>query len=126
LRGGASSTNAGNQICTQLIEQCGGYGRISAELWAAWDRANDEYQQQLRRYLDQALEYLAQLPKPAPSPFGACATCGQEAHFGYRDKESGQLVWFCARHRLATWWTDARRSQKAEREPCWTRKRDLD
>ena len=33
--------------------------------------------------------------------------CGKPAEFGYRNK-SGALDWFCADHRLAEWWADAR------------------
>jgi len=88
----------------------GGYQHITAEEWAAWDRANAEWQpRRRRRVVSSADESIAQLPEPPPTPFEACATCGQEAHFGYLDKESRQLAWFCARHRLATWWADARR-----------------
>jgi hypothetical protein len=92
-----------------FMQQCGGYHLITAELWAAWDRANEAFQLRRRRFAGAVDELLARLPKPEPTPFEACATCGQEAHFGYRDKESGQLVWFYAKHRLAQWWADARR-----------------
>jgi hypothetical protein len=33
--------------------------------------------------------------------------CGKPVEFGYRNK-SGDLDWFCADHRLAEWWADAR------------------
>jgi hypothetical protein len=33
--------------------------------------------------------------------------CGKPVKFGYRNK-SGDLDWFCADHRLAEWWADAR------------------
>jgi hypothetical protein len=92
-----------------LIRQCGGYHKITSELWRAWDRANAEYQERRRRMRPPADEFLKQLPKPEPAPFEACATCGREAHFGYRDAASGGLVWFCAEHRRAKWWADARR-----------------
>jgi hypothetical protein len=92
-----------------LVRQCGGYHRITPELWRAWDRANAEYQERRRRIHPPADEVLEQLPKPEPTPFEACATCGQEAHFGYRDTTTRELVRFCATHRLAKWWADARR-----------------
>ena len=40
------------------------------------------------------------------SPFGCC-TCGGPAHFGYRDKASGEMRWCCGEHRLAQSWADA-------------------
>ena len=92
-----------------LIQQCGGYDKITPKLWAAWDRANAEWQERRRRIRPPADEFLEQLPKPEPTTFEACATCGQEAYFAYRDAESGELVWFCAKHRPAKWWADARR-----------------
>jgi len=92
-----------------LIRQCGGYHRITPELWRAWDRANAEYQERCRRIRPPEDEFLEQLPKPEPTTFEACATCGQEAYFAYRDADSGELVWFCGKHRLAQWWADARR-----------------
>ena len=33
--------------------------------------------------------------------------CGKIVEFGYNNK-SGDLDWFCADHRLAEWWADAR------------------
>jgi hypothetical protein len=92
-----------------LVAQCGGYNKITPELWAAWDRANEEYQERRRRMRPPVDEFIAQSPKPQPTPYEFCATCNQEAHFGYRDAETGELVWFCGKHRLAQWWADARR-----------------
>lgn len=40
-------------------------------------------------------------------PAVPCCTCGARAHFGYRDK-AGEMRWFCAEHRLAQCWADAR------------------
>jgi hypothetical protein len=31
-----------------LVRQCGGYDKITPELWAAWDRANAEWQARRR------------------------------------------------------------------------------
>jgi uncharacterized protein (DUF3820 family) len=45
-------------------------------------------------------------PKAINSTFGCC-TCGGPAHFGYRDKASGEMRWYCAEHRLAKSWADA-------------------
>jgi len=38
--------------------------------------------------------------------FGCCK-CGDSARFGYHDKASGELRWYCAKHRLAQSWADA-------------------
>ena len=88
----------------------GGYPHITAEEWAAWDRANAEWQAQRRRLISPEQEFLDTVaPTPPVTPFEACAVCGTEAHFGYRDKESDRLFWFCRKHRLAKWSADARR-----------------
>jgi hypothetical protein len=41
--------------------------------------------------------------RPAPR----CSQCGASGEFGYRDVY-GAIRWFCARHRLAQFWADAR------------------
>jgi hypothetical protein len=33
--------------------------------------------------------------------------CGSAGEFGYRDKVSGEMTWYCVQHRLAQWWADA-------------------
>jgi hypothetical protein len=43
-------------------------------------------------------------------PLARCAKCGAEAQFGYRNT-ANELEWFCATHRRARWWADARRSR---------------
>jgi hypothetical protein len=40
------------------------------------------------------------------TPSLQCATCQHPAAFGYTDADG--LIWFCARHRRAQWWADAR------------------
>jgi hypothetical protein len=37
-----------------------------------------------------------------------CPQCGAAGEFGYRDLR-GTMRWFCERHRLASFWADARR-----------------
>jgi hypothetical protein len=32
-----------------------------------------------------------------------CARCAERGMFGYRDKETGAMVWYCAAHRLGQW-----------------------
>jgi hypothetical protein len=96
-----------------LMRRCGAYSLVTAEEWREWDRLNAEWQDRRRRIRQPADEFLKQLPKPEPSPFETCATCGREAQFGYRDAASGELEWFCAEHRRAQWWADARRDPEA-------------
>jgi hypothetical protein len=38
--------------------------------------------------------------------------CGLSGQFGYRD-QFGTLVWYCTEHRLAKYWSDARRDTAA-------------
>jgi uncharacterized protein (DUF3820 family) len=45
-------------------------------------------------------------PENSRNAFGCC-TCGGPARFGYRDKASGEMRWYCAEHRLAQRWADA-------------------
>ena len=92
-----------------LMRRCGAYSLVTAEEWREWDRLNAEWQDRRRRIRPPANDFLRQLPTPEPSPFETCATCGREAQFGYRAAASGGLVWFCAEHRRAKWWADARR-----------------
>ena len=41
----------------------------------------------------------------------ACPQCDQPGIFGYRDKNTGEMTWYCATHRLGEYWADARRDQ---------------
>jgi hypothetical protein len=92
-----------------LVAEYGGHHKVPSEAWQAWDQANEQFQKRLRCFGSDVDELLAQLPTPPPSPFEPCANCDAEGHFGYRDAESGELLWFCREHRLGTWWADARR-----------------
>jgi hypothetical protein len=38
-----------------------------------------------------------------------CPEYHQRGTFGYRDKETGEMVWYCPSHRLGQYWADARR-----------------
>ena len=40
-------------------------------------------------------------------PYARCETCSAETRFGYRNSD-GTMRWFCAAHRLAQNWSDAR------------------
>jgi hypothetical protein len=45
--------------------------------------------------------------RKAEEPAQWCPQCGAAGEFGYRDIY-GAMRWFCARHRLAQFWADAR------------------
>jgi len=92
----------------ELMQRSGVYSLVTVEEWCEWDRINAEWQARRRQRYGKQQASQGETVAAPPTPFEACATCGQEAHFGYRD-ESGTLVWFCAEHRLARWWSDARR-----------------
>jgi superfamily I DNA and RNA helicase len=40
-----------------------------------------------------------------------CPQCDQPGIFGYRDKNTGEMTWYCTPHRLGQAWADARRDQ---------------
>jgi hypothetical protein len=46
-----------------------------------------------------------------PDPIPRCLSCGGSAEFGYRDKQTGELIWYCAAHRLGQFYADARLSE---------------
>jgi hypothetical protein len=43
-------------------------------------------------------------------PVPRCPTCGGGGEFGYRAKQTGELIWYCAAHRLGKFYADARLS----------------
>jgi hypothetical protein len=98
----------------ELVVAVGGYDKITPEMWAAFDRAMDAYQQMRRNELandkaDPARDIFAAVGVLEQTwPYACCVDCGAEAHFGYRNA-AGELEWFCVAHRLACWWADARR-----------------
>jgi hypothetical protein len=94
----------------------GGYRYITLAIWKAFDEAMAAHQQTRRT---------GETPGPAsntaedatPPTFGPldyqwphaqCESCSAEARFGYRNND-GTMRWFCAAHRLAKNWADARR-----------------
>ena len=40
-----------------------------------------------------------------------CQQCDQPGIFGYRDKNTGEMTWYCTTHQLGQYWADARRDQ---------------
>ena len=52
----------------------------------------------------------------AEEPVLRCPQCGVEGVFGYRNKD-GDLIWYCAEHRLGRCYADARRDGKSGPPP---------
>jgi hypothetical protein len=48
-----------------------------------------------------------------------CACCAERGVFGYRDKQTGEIAWYCAKHRLGQYWADARRGKPVNSSPAW-------
>ncbi len=42
----------------------------------------------------------------------ACPQCGRLGTFGYRNNKDGSFTWYCAEHRVAQLWADARRDDE--------------
>jgi hypothetical protein len=92
-----------------LMTAHGGYNRITPEAWDKYDQELEAWKQRSR---ERHLVHKPRRDDPANwFPFDndsneACFECGKEAHFGYHGGD--RLVWFCAEHRLAVYWADAR------------------
>ena len=91
-----------------------GYPRITPDIWRAFDEAISEFHKRPSRRTCTGGAYPA---NPMPPTFGPiehhwpyvrCEECSAEARFGYRSS-TGDMHWFCAAHRLAKNWADARR-----------------
>ena len=49
-----------------------------------------------------------------------CPQCNQPGLFGYRDKQTGEMTWYCAAHRLGQFWADAPRgAARFASDPDW-------
>jgi hypothetical protein len=49
-----------------------------------------------------------------------CPQCNQPGLFGYRDKQTGEMTWYCTAHRLGQFWADARRgAARFATDPDW-------
>jgi hypothetical protein len=95
----------------ELVTAAGGFGRITPEMWAAVDQAMEVYHRARRELPTNNKSARDDLGTEVPEqscPSEGCIVCGGEAEFGYRDA-AGELQWFCALHRLAKYWADARR-----------------
>ena len=86
-----------------LVAAHGGYGAITAEAWAAYEHAVELQRMQLR---DRAFVRPARSFSPSGLAAVTCVECGALGRFGYR--HDGAMRWYCAKHRLAEWWADAR------------------
>jgi hypothetical protein len=54
-----------------------------------------------------------------------CACCAERGLFGYRDKQTGVMAWYCAAHRLGQFYADARRGEPViASSPEWEGWRD--
>jgi uncharacterized protein (DUF3820 family) len=89
-----------------LVAEHGAYDRIPQQAWSEYDKAMADWQERRRARFHAERIPGAAISLTKHSPFGCC-TCGGPAHFGYRDKASGKMRWYCAEHRLAQWWADA-------------------
>jgi hypothetical protein len=47
-----------------------------------------------------------------------CPQCDQPGIFGYRDKNTGEMTWYCTTHWLGQYWADARRDQSTSPRPA--------
>ena len=88
----------------EVVRLRGGYPGITPEDWREFDRLKALWHTRRREFA---------APRPAAATSTAsleiCARCGQQARFGYRNPVTNTLSWFCAEHRLAQSWADARR-----------------
>ena len=51
---------------------------------------------------------------------GACPRCAERGIFGYRDQATGDLTWYCAKHRVGQYWADARSGDAViATSPAW-------
>jgi hypothetical protein len=46
-----------------------------------------------------------------------CPQCDQPGIFGYRDKNTAEMTWYCTTHRLGQYWADAPRDQSTSPRP---------
>ena len=96
-----------------------GYPLITPAMWKAFDEAMAAYQTARRMGLTPASMGKAIEPPPPTTfgpiehewPYARCETCSAETRFGYRNSD-GTMRWFCAAHRLAQNWSDARRGSE--------------
>jgi hypothetical protein len=93
----------------------GGYCHVTAQEWQAFDAAMAAYDQARRMGLAPASSGKTVEAPPTTFgpiehawPYARCDTCQAEARFCYRNGD-GTMRWFCAAHRLAKNWADARR-----------------
>lgn len=91
-----------------LIERCGGYARITPEAWAEFDAQAARWKARHRPRTVADEQLLAGLPTVVSNEKArVCTVCKARARFGYRGAD-GWLEWYCAEHRKARAWADAR------------------
>jgi uncharacterized protein (DUF3820 family) len=85
-----------------LVAKHGGYHCIPQQAWDEYDKAMIDWQTRRRaRFCPEKIP-----SDDTASPF-ECRTCGDPARFGYTDRASGEMRWYCAKHRLGQRWADA-------------------
>jgi hypothetical protein len=104
----------------KLVERFGGYDRITAEAWAAFDAGIAAYHKRVR-VIDTSPGAASARngSRRNYSSFDECAACFARGVFGYRKQtllsmgrpsdEPGELIWFCRKHMPARHFADARR-----------------
>jgi hypothetical protein len=97
-----------------LVEAHDGYDKIPTDAWNTYDAALATWQHRLRTEnrptqstgMDDTPLRFFPFYSDIPST-ELCLICDQIAHFGYCHDD--EMRWFCADHRLAVWWADARK-----------------
>jgi hypothetical protein len=111
----------GRPCLQRLVAAYGGYNRIPADAWRAWDAMVAAYRERLRA-IAPAANTRPQAIKRFYLSSEECCRCYEHGTFGYCtatlseigqadliSDESGETIWFCDRHRPAEYFADARR-----------------
>lgn len=92
----------------ELIRAHGGYAKITSEAWAEFDAQVTRWKSRHRPQAVTDEQLLAGLPTVVSNEKArVCTVCKARARFGYRGAD-GWLEWYCAEHRKARAWADAR------------------
>jgi len=78
-----------------LIEQCGGYDKITNEIWEAWVRANNEWQERRRDRSAAPSSEIRNLDRADPDRL---CVCGLPGVFWRPRKSGGRAIWRCEQH----------------------------
>jgi len=83
--------------------------RVQLAAWSALHRSKIGAVQETMISDEDPLANLMPLRDQPPSRPILCISCDREARFGYKSVDGSSIDWFCAQHRLAKYWADARR-----------------